>query len=134
MISGLVTIIVVIIFLIIGGILSITIKTLIRKKSSEYGIYKAMGYTTKDLVRQLSLNFAITSLIGTILGSLATFLFSNKILQLLFIKMGFTRLTLSINFVAVLILAGCMLLFICSLAILKAYNIKKITAYDLLTE
>jgi putative ABC transport system permease protein len=134
MISGLVTIIIVIIFLIIGGILSITIKTMIRKKSSEYGIYKAMGYTTKDLVKQLSLNFVITSFIGTILGSIVTILFSNKILQLLFIKMGFTRLTLSVNFTAILILAGCMMLFIYLLALIKAYKIKHITAYDLLTE
>ncbi|WP_184091226.1 ABC transporter permease [Anaerocolumna cellulosilytica] len=132
--SGLVTVIVVITFLVIGGILSITIKSLIRKKREEYGIYKAMGYTTKDLIKQLSINFMLTSFLGSAVGSLATILFSNTILQLLFVHIGFTRLTLTVNIGAVLILNGFMMIFIYVMALTKAYKIKTITAYDLLTE
>jgi putative ABC transport system permease protein len=132
--SGLVTVIVVITFLIIGGILSITIKSLIRKKREEYGIYKAMGYTTRDLMRQLSINFMITSFLGSVIGSLATILFSNPILQILFVHVGFTRLTLTVNVGAILILNGFMMIFIYVMALVKAYKIKTITAYDLLTE
>jgi putative ABC transport system permease protein len=134
MMSGIVTVIMVITFLIIGGILSITIKSLIRKKRAEYGIYKAMGYTTIDLVKQLSLNFAITSLIGTIIGTLATIFLSNRILQLFFANMGLTRLIFIINPVIILILGGCMVIYIYALAMMKAFQIKKITAYELLTE
>lgn len=134
MISVLVTVIAVITFLIISGILSIIINSLIRKKREEYGIYKAIGYTTKDLIRQLSFNFIITSFIGTILGSIATLLFSNSILQLLFANIGFTRITVNFNIIALFILGVCMILFIYFMAFIKAYKIKNITAYDLLTE
>lgn len=134
MISVMVTVIAVITFLVIGGILSITINSLIRKKREEYGIYKAIGYTTKELVRQLSIEFVITSMIGTILGSIATLLLSNSILQLLFTNIGLTRLTLNINIVALIILGGCLIIFIYLMALVKAYKIKKITAYELITE
>jgi putative ABC transport system permease protein len=134
MMSGLVTVIAGITFLIIGGILSITIKSLIRKKREEYGIYKAMGYTTKDLVFQLSISFVITSILGTIIGIIATVFLSNKVLKLLFVILGITRLTLAINIPALIILGACMVIYLYLIALVKAYKIKKITAYYLLTE
>ena len=59
--SGMVASILAVTLLITGGILSITIKSIIKNKRKEYGIYKAMGYTTKDLVKQLSLSFWSTT-------------------------------------------------------------------------
>ncbi len=132
--GGIVTMIIIITFLIIGGVLSMTVKSQIRAKRQEYGIYKAMGYTTKNLVYQLSLSYAFTSLFGTIIGSVATFFYASNILQLVFINMGLTRLNIKVNPVPILIMDCCMVVFIYVITMVKAYSIKKITAYDLLTE
>lgn len=132
--SGMVTVIAAVTFLIIGGILSITIKSRIRAKRTEYGIYKAMGYTTKDLVFQFSLSFTVTSFLGIITGSIATLFLSGHVLGLLLLSLGLTRISLKINPASILLMDCCMMVFICLFAIIKAYRIRKITAYELMAE
>lgn len=132
--SGMVKAMVLITLLIIGGILTITIKSIIRRKREEYGILKALGYTTLDLVKQLSLGFAFTSIIGTLIGTLTIILFSNNIFQLLFYGMGLTKVNIIINPVLLLIMDICITIYVYFLAMFKAYKIKKITVYELLTE
>jgi ABC-type transport system, involved in lipoprotein release, permease component len=134
MMSGMIAVIVIIIFLITGGILSITIKSMIRRRKEEYGIYKSMGYTTKDLVKQLSLSFTLTTLLGTLIGSFATITLSSNIFQLLFSSIGLTRVEIQVNYALVLLIAVCIIVYIYFLAMWKAYKIKKISAYELLTE
>lgn len=132
--SGMVATILAVTLLITGGILSITIKNIIKRKRKEYGTYKAMGYTTKDLVKQLSLSFAITSIIGAAAGTVLITLFSDRIFQMLFASVGLTRVSCTINPI-ILIGAGIFIVvYLYFLAMLKAYKIKKITAYELLTE
>jgi putative ABC transport system permease protein len=134
MMSGMLSTIIIITFFITGGILWITIKSLIRKKRRDYGIYMSMGYTTADLVKQLSLNFTIVSLFGIIAGTAAVLLFANSILQLLFAGIGLTNMLVAMNPGLLLIIDVCVLIYIYFLTKLIAYRIKKINTYELLIE
>lgn len=134
MMSGMLSTIIIITFFITGGILSITIKSLLRKKSKEYGIYMAMGYTTQDLVKQLSLHYTITTLIGIITGTAFVLLFSNSILQLLFAGVGLTNMKIGINPGLLIVIDIIMLFYIYFFTKLRAYKIKNVNPYVLMTE
>jgi ABC-type transport system, involved in lipoprotein release, permease component len=134
MMSGMVTVIILITFFITGGILSITIKSLLRKQRQDYGIYKAIGYTTPDLVKQLSLYFTITGMAGTLIGTAVVLLFANSILQLLFTGIGLTHMLIGINPFLLPAIDISIIVYINLLAKLKAQRVKKINAYELLTE
>ncbi|MDD5934456.1 MAG: ABC transporter permease [Clostridiales bacterium] len=131
---GLVGVVALISLVIIGGILSITIKSMIRKKRVEYGIYKALGYTTKEIVYQISMNYAISALIGVLIGIVSVLMFGNKLLEFFFQGMGLTQLGFAIPYPVVLLLGIGLIAYTYGIAIWKAYQVKKITAYDLLIE
>ncbi len=134
MMSGMVTAIILITFFITGGILSISIKSLMRKQRQDYGIYKAMGYTTPDLIKQICLYFTITGLAGILTGTAAILLFANSILQLLFTSIGLTNMLVGIDPLLLPVIDGSIIVYIYLLARLKAYKVKKVNAYELLTE
>lgn len=95
MLKGIITVILMVTFLIIGAILSNTIKTLIKKKKEELGIYKALGFTTKDLVKILALNFTFLAGISAAAGTLLCMTTAPSLLQLLFENAGLSILLLA---------------------------------------
>ncbi len=112
--------------IVVSLILAILMESEIRRQRKDLGIMKSMGYTSRELMLQLSFRImppvCLAVVIGTALSVLLTKLFTGLI--------GVVSLNLpAILLVDVLILAFC---FGC--AYFNAGKIKKITVYELMTE
>ena len=105
MIGVVVIITLIVILLIIAGILSISIGSMLRQKKEEHAIYKALGYTTKELMIQVSLSLVIVSFIGAAFGGILTFCLSNIMLRSFFSYFGMSKINL-VNSPFVLIIMG----------------------------
>lgn len=134
MLTSIVGIVVIVTLLVISGILFISIGAMLRKKKEEHGIYKALGYTTKELICQLTISFVVVGGIGVGLGSILTFCFTNRIWALFFEMVGISNMNLLISPFTIIGIAVLVLVYVFIIALLKAYDIRKVTPYELMTE
>lgn len=134
MISGLVAMILCVMLIIIGSVISITIKSLLRRQREEFGIYKALGYTTKDLVKIISLNFLLNAGAGALLGIVSCKLSANYILGILFRNMGMDIVDFKVDLWWLAAMGIIAVVYIFLLCAWKACKVKKISVYELLTE
>lgn len=114
--------------------LYLIIKALIHQKKIEYGIQKAIGYTSLQLMTQTSLSFIPIVAVGTIAGSIAGGIYINPMISTLFRGIGVMKADFAIPYVWI-ILTGvgiCVLAFLVSM--LFSLRIRKITAYLLIEE
>lgn len=92
MYSGITTVIVVVIFilmiLIVLFVLYIVIKTLLVQRKQELGIYKAIGYSNKQLMVQMIGNFLPSSIVAVLLSSALGLVYVPQINQFIFQTIG----------------------------------------------
>jgi putative ABC transport system permease protein len=115
-------------------ILYLVIKALIIRRKKDFGIQKALGYTTLQLMVQTSLSFLPIVLIGVAIGSILGSIYINPLLALLFRGIG----VMKVDFVIPLVWLGFLCAGLCILAyavaMLVSRRIKKISAYGLIVE
>lgn len=96
-ISALTIVISVITMIIIILILSLMIKAMIIKRKVEFGTYKAIGYTTFQIMVQIAVSFLPTSFAGTISGTILAYIFVNPILTAGLKAAGISKFNAVIN-------------------------------------
>ncbi len=133
-ISSLSKIIAIATMLIITLILSLMIKAMIIKRKVEFGTYKAIGYTTRELMIQIALSFMPTVIIGTILGTIIGYISVNPLLTMALHSAGISKFETSINVMALLGVIVLIVGFTFLVAMIEAYKVKKVSVYELLTE
>lgn len=120
--------------LVVTLVLYLIIKTNISQKRKELGIQKAVGFTTAQLMHQISMGFMPVILIGAALGGLLSLVAVNSVLAVLFGTMGIMKMNFIIRIswaVAVtLIVTG----FSYGIAMFIAWRIRKISAYGMVSE
>lgn len=132
--STIVLIVFITMLIVIGGVLRVMCKAEVKKNRKDYGVLKALGYTTGDIVRQLSARFLITSIAGSLLGTFMALLLAPSMFRLLFSMMGVTQITVN-GYPMILLLYSCVLSIVLYLVtLLNAYSIKAISAYELMSE
>lgn len=134
MMKGLMVTIFLVMLLVMGAIISITIRSMIRRQREELGVYKAIGYTTSDLVRIIRLNFTVNAVAGSLLGLLAGRFLTNGILSAFFSNFGLYTSAFMIRFSWLSIIGIGTVLYIWLLSTVCAYRVRKITVYEQLTE
>ncbi|MGL4344924.1 MAG: ABC transporter permease [Cellulosilyticaceae bacterium] len=134
MMSGMVTSMLGVTVLMIGAILSLVIKSMIRSRKETYGVYKALGYTTWELMNHMALNFMVVAVVGTIIGSVMTVCLTNPVLSGIFYQLGVTNLSFVVSIGALVGISVGLIVFVYGLSMALAYRIRKISAYELLTE
>lgn len=110
------------------------IKSMLIRRSREFGIYKANGYTNRQLMAQIAVSFMPSVILGTLLGYLLAYTLINPLSSILFQGLGVSRMNFNL-YPVVLAVTG-VLLIVCSLLICMAmaWKIRKITVYTLLAE
>lgn len=110
------------------------IKSMLVRRSREFGIYKANGYTNRQLMAQIAVSFMPSVMAGTLIGFLLVLLLVNPAAIVLFQGLGMSRMNF-ILYPGILAGAG-ILLAACSFLIcmIMAWKIRRITVYALLTE
>lgn len=127
-----------IILLIAAIVVSLTlyliIKALIHQKKIEYGIQKAIGYTTLQLMTQTSLSFIPIVIAGTITGSIAGSFYINPMISALFRGIGVMKADFVIPYAWIIgtCVGICILAFLVSM--IFSLRIRKISAYLLIEE
>ena len=115
-------------------ILYLVIKTMIIKRKKEFGVMKAIGYSTIQLMNQISISFLPVIITGVACGGVLGLLFTNPLLSVLLSSAGVNRLDFIIHLPTILMLCVGIFILAYAVSMLVALRIKKISAYGLITE
>lgn len=134
LISIICVVIIIITLLLIYLILYILLNGIITRKKQELGIFKAIGYENKELVRQLVGGFIPSAIISGILGIVISKIFMSNIYSMIFRCVGAYKV--SFDYPVLIFILIALLLILCTIIIgnLLARKIKKISVYSLIKD
>ncbi|MCI8412025.1 MAG: ABC transporter permease [Clostridia bacterium] len=127
-------VIIVITLLLIYLVLYIVISSIITRKKQELGIFKAIGYENKQLVRQLVGGFIPSTIISTILGIIVSKIFMNDIYTTIFKTVGVYKASFEYPYIVFLIIVSLLILSTITIGTILARKIKKISVYSLIKD
>lgn len=127
-------IIIIITIVLIALILFILIKTVIHNSKINLGISKAIGYTTRQLRLQTSWSLMPIVLLGVILGSLFSYFCMNNVIVMLFRVLGVMKLGFVIPIPMLIAIAIVMVIVSFLISYGLCGKIRKISAYQLISE
>ena len=104
------------------------------RERRDIGIYKAIGFTSRQLRVQFALRFMIVSAVGSIFGTLLSLVLTNKMLTTLLRGVGITNLHVEYNASVVLIPAAVICACIFAFSYIVSRKIKKVSTSELITE
>lgn len=117
---------------VIGLVLYLFVKSFIYHKRKDYGIYKALGYTSGSLMRQTALSFMPSIVLSVAVFSVVWYYMANPYMSLFMGLFGLMKCDFDVPVTGVVIIAiGFILVaFIC--ALWQTRRIRKIEAYNML--
>ena len=138
MYMGITVVLVVAIFvvtiLIVLFVLYIVIKSLLVKRRQELGIYKAMGYTSSQLILQTTCSFMPVSVVAIVLSSVLALFYMPAIYQFIFEALGVMKNNIEISFGFLMLFAVAQIIVNIMISIILCMPIRKISAYSLIKE
>ena len=138
MYMGITVVLVVVIFLltilIVLFILYIVIRAILIKRKQELGIYKAMGYTSTQLILGTAGSFVPVSIVATLLSSIAALFYMPMIFNFIFESLGVMKNNIEISLGFLMIFAAVQILVNIIISIILCRPIKKISPYKLIKE
>lgn len=134
LISIICIVIIVVTLLLIYLILYILISSIITKRKQELGIFKAIGYENKQLVRQLIGGFMPCTIIGTLLGFIISKIFMGNIYNGIFKLVGAYKVSFEYPVIVFLIIVFLIILSTIIIGTMLAKKIKKISVYSLIKD
>lgn len=120
--------------LVIITILYMLIKMTIVKQKHEFGLLKALGFTTLQLMTQVTLSFTPIIFIGTILGGILGYFYINPLLGLLFSNAGMSNVHFVIHPSNIILLCISITCLAYTVAMIITRKIRSVSTYNLLTE
>lgn len=120
---------------IVGFIITIIVKSLIFNKKKDYGILKAMGYSSKDIIHTISFSFLPSVFIGSLFGAFLSTACSQTMVDIVLGAIfGLKNAKLNPDIPLVIIIAICLTAFAFAISMMNAKRIKDITVYTLINE
>lgn len=120
--------------LVVVMILYLVIKTMIIKRKKEFGVMKAIGYSTIQLMNQISISFLPVIITGVVIGGLLGYFFTNPMLSILLSNAGVKRLDFIIHVPIILMICAAIFILANIVSMIVSRRIKKISAYGLIAE
>ena len=133
-VSSMTAVITAVTIVVVSLILYLVIKTLILKRKREFGILKGMGYTTFNLMTQITFSLFPVIVVGVVLGSVLGYLFSDSAFVLLLSSLGIYNVQLVASLPQVLLLCVSILIVAYAVSMLVARRIRKVSVYGLITD
>lgn len=127
-------VIIIVAAVIVMVIIAMLIRSYLVRQRLDLGIYKGLGYTTKELMFQITMSLVPAVLTGIILGILLAIWVSPMILSGAFSTIGVTHMLVDVKLLHVIILGLAVMGFSLLTALISTYKIKDISAYELLIE
>lgn len=120
--------------LVICVVLYMVMKTAILQHRRTFGIQKALGFTTLQLMHQLALKHLPIVLTGVIVGGIAGYLCFNPLFVLITSGFGILKTELPTPLLWTIIMCACMVALAYVISLLIASRIRKISPYALVSE
>lgn len=128
----------ILIYILSGIFVAITVvlvcSKIFAKEKQDYGIYKAMGFTSAKLRRQFAVRFVICAFIGATIGIICTLLFSDALLSVILKMFGMYNFSSSLNVVAAIVPVVFMSVVYYLFSYIVSRKMKKVTPRVLITE
>lgn len=116
-------------------ILYLLIKIRLFKERHVFGMYKTMGYTTGQLIFQLSFCMVLLILIGVIIGATIGICSSGALILALFKMFGGLKNAALVIMPSIICLVALMIVLVALLtSYILAHSLKRISVYELITE
>lgn len=115
-------------------VISLVCGKIFAKERQDYGIYKALGFTSGNLRLQFGLRFMIVSLLGSVLGVVLTVLLMNRCFELLLSYVGISKMETELVWLSVLAPVVMMAVVFFLFSYWKAGRIKRVQARILISE
>ena len=119
---------------IIAAILTMTARQIVVKRRRELGILKSCGFTSKQLTKQLAISFLPCSLLGAAIGCVGGTFMVNPAITAMFSSTGVYNANVYIYPPAAIAIGILTLLFSFAVVNISAMRIRRITAYELISE
>jgi len=120
--------------LVVVMILYLVIKTMIIKRKKEFGVMKAIGYSTIQLMHQISISFVPVIITGVAIGGVLGYFYTNPMLSVLLSSAGVKRLDFIVHLPIILMLCVGILILAYIISMFVSLKIKKVSAYGLISE
>ena len=130
--SMMLVVMVVLSVVVIALILFLLIKSLVYHKRKDYGIYKALGYTSGSLMLQTALSFMPAVILSIIVFSIGSYYGANPYMSTFMRAFGLVKCNFSIPVTGVVIIGIGLAAVSFALALLQTRRIRKIEAYNML--
>ena len=115
-------------------VLFLVIKTAILRRKREFGIQKAMGFTTIQIMNQIALLYMPMIVGGVLLGGIGGVLGFNPLFALLTSSMGVVKTELPAPIGWTIVTCALLITLAYFVSMLIAFRIRKISAYSLINE
>ena len=130
--NAMVTIISIVCSIVILLVLYLLIKTLINNKKKDYGILKAIGYTSKNIVFQNAISFMPSIILSVISSCIISSYIVNPFITLVMSMFGIMKLTFEIPVMMIIFMGIVFVIVSFIFALILSLRIKKIEPYNLL--
>ena len=117
---------------IITFVLYILVRIMLNNKQLDYGILKALGFTTGQLILQTALSFMPTIILSSVIGLILSSLIINPLMSLFLSGIGVVKCTFAVPIGFIMISGIGLVLFAFMMASLLSMRIKKIAPRELL--
>lgn len=115
-------------------ILYLVIKSIILRRRKEFGILKSVGYTTLNLMTQLSFSLMPILILGVTIGGVFGYYCTNSVIELLMSGMSIYNAEFIVRIPIVLSICIGILIAGYIVSMLVSRRIKKISVYELISE
>ena len=113
-------------------VLYLLIKAFIFSKRKDYGIYKAIGYTSNSLMLQTALSFMPSIIVSTVVFSVVSYYMANPYMNLIMMFFGIVKSNFVIPIPGLTAIALGVIVISFIFALFEARKIKNIEAYNML--
>ena len=110
------------------------IRTTILRRRREFGIQKAVGFTSMQLMNQIALNLTPSILLGVVIGAVAGFYGFNPMMGVFMSGMGIVKVDLPSPPDQITVVCLALVAMAYAVSLLIALRIRKISAYALVSE
>ena len=118
--------------LVITFVLYLLVRTIVGNKKQEYGILKALGFTSRQLIWQTALSFMPAVMISTIVGVTVCSFIINPLAALFLKDLGIVKCTFRVPLGYNILAGAVMILAAFGISCVLSMRIKKITPRKLL--
>ena len=115
-------------------VIKILLKTIFIKKEKEFGIKKAVGFTSQQLKLQLSLSLLPVTLLASVIGSVLGFVLVNPLLETILSGFGMEKVDFLILPALILLTIVVIGILVFLMTYVMSGSIKRVSAYELISE